>query len=208
MGKSNKVKETAYEKELATIYKEQWDYYETNIVPVENQVIDDAKASNDGSVYQGISDDANLGYQRSFAQSADNAATNMAANGIDPSSGKFKQTLSSMSDNEASVSSDAIARSQVAGQERFIDKTSNVMAMGQGQAQESVASLNDIAINSQRKAISDASNASQSKADTLSAIGMAAGAYASNSLKKPDVSYSNTGTVNAGFNQNNDFRGK
>lgn len=208
MGKSNKVEETAYEKELAKVYKEQWDYYETNIVPVENQVIDEAKASNNESVYQGISDDVNLGYQRSFAQVNESTAENLAASGVDPSSGKFKDTISSLADIEGSVSADATARSEVAGQERYIDKMSNVMAMGQGEAQEAVSSLSDIAVNSQRKAINDASISQQNKNNTLGAIGMVGGAYASNSLNKPTVSYSNTGTIGAGFNDNNDFRGR
>jgi len=209
MGKSSStVKETAYEKELAAVYKEQWDYYEANIVPVENQVIGEAKASNDKSVYQGISDDVNLGYQRSFAEASGGTAENLAANGVDPSSGKFKSAISSLADIEGSVSADATARSEVAGQERYIDKMSNVMAMGQGEAQESVSSLSDIAAKSQSKAFNDASISQQNKNSTLGSIGAVAGAYASNSLNSPAVTYSNTGTVGAGFNDNNDFRGR
>lgn len=187
MGGGDKVEETAYEKELAKVYGEQWDYYEKNIVPVENQVIDDATTSNDASVYQGISDDTNLGYQKSFSDTSKQTLNNMSANGIDPSSGKAKGAISSLSDIEASVKADATSRSEIAGQERYIDKMSNVMAMGQGEAQESVASLNDIAVNSQQKAASDASISAQNKANIHSAVGAVGGAYASHKLSTPKV---------------------
>ena len=151
-GGGGEIEETEYEKELGKIYAEQWDYYKQNIVPVENQVIDDAKSSNDAITYQNIADDVNLGYRRSFAETSQNAANSMAANGVNPNSGTFKSGISKLSDIEASTTADATTRSQIAGQERYIDKMSNVMAMGQGEAQDSVASLNDIAVSSQRKA--------------------------------------------------------
>ena len=210
MGKSNKIEETEYEKELAAVYKEQWDYYQDSVVPVENQVIEDAKASNDSSVYQNINDDTNLAYQRSFSGASKNSAENLSAKGVDPSSGKFKGTISSLADMEGTVSADAKSRSEVAGQERYIDKLSNVMAMGQGQAQESVATLSDIAVNSQRKAINDASISAQNKANTLSAVGAVGGAYASHSLNGSKSPAANNGGsdynyVNATNNTSDNF---
>jgi len=188
MGGDDKVEETAYEKELAKVYSEQWDYYENNIIPIENQVIDEANSSNDDSIYQGISDDVNLGYQKSFSQTRKQTLDNLAAQGVDPSSGKGKGAISSLADIEASVKSDATSRSEVAGQERYIDKMSNVMAMGQGQSQEAVASLNDIAVQSQRKASSDASISAQNKANIHSAVGAVGGAYTSHKLNTPKKS--------------------
>ncbi len=182
MSKSDKVEETEYEKELAKVYGEQWEYYEENLVPVENKVINEAKTSNDGSVYQGISDDVNLGYQKSFSQTGKKTLNNMASNGIDPSSGKAKEAVGSLADMEASVKADATTRSEIAGQERHIDKMSNVMAMGQGEAQQAVSSLNDIAVSSQRKASSDAFIAAKDKANIHSTVGAIAGGYASHAM--------------------------
>ena len=189
MGGSDSVKETEYEKELAKVYAEQWEYYEQNIIPVENDVITDAKSSNDTSVYQNISDNTHLGYQKSFSEAGNKAANNLAASGVDPSSGKFKNKMSSLADMEASVSSDAKSRSQLAGQERHIDKMSNIMAMGQGQSQESVASLNDIAVKSQQKASVDASISSQNRSNTLGAVGAIGGAVASGYMDSTDTDF-------------------
>lgn len=196
MGGSDKVKETEYEKELAKVYAEQWDYYETNIIPVENKVIDDAKTSNDASVYQGISDDTNLGYQKSFSEAGKQTLGSLASQGVDPSSGKAKGAVKSLSDIEGSVKADATSRSEVAGQERYIDKMSNVMATGQGEAQEAVASLSDIAVNSQRKAASDASISANNKANAHSALGAIGGAYASNAMSTPSTLSSAEGSAN------------
>lgn len=196
MSKSGKVEETEYEKELAKVYSEQWDYYEKNIIPVENKVINEAKESNDDSIYQGISDDVNLGYQKSFSESGKQTLNNLAAQGVDPSSGKGKGAVGSLADIEASVKADATTRSEIAGQERHIDKMSNVMAMGQGQAQEAVSSLNDIAVSSQRKAASDASIASKDKANIHSAVGAVGGAYASHSMKPSSTMTPAEGSAN------------
>ena len=158
MGKSNEVKETEYEKELAKVYAEEWGLYQEKIVPFENMVIDDAKQSNDESVYGDIAENTNLGYKKSFSEASNNTLANMEAGGINPNSGKFKQGLSDIADGEASVTSDAITRAQVAGQERYIGKMSNIMAMGQGQSQQATATLSDIAYGSQQKAFNDARN--------------------------------------------------
>lgn len=185
MGKSNKVEETAYEKELAKVYSEQWEVYQKDIVPIENQVIDEAKASNDDTVYQDIADNTNLGYQKAFGGAGENTLKAMTSHGIDPSSGKAKGLLSDLNDEQASVSADAKARGQLDGQERHIDKMSNVMAMGQGEAKEAVSSLNDIAANSQKKAFSDASISAKNKNNLLSTVGAVGGAVTSHSLSKP-----------------------
>lgn len=179
MGGSTDVKETEYEKELAKVYAEEWGYYQENIVPFENQVIEDAKQANDESVYDDISENTNLGYKKSFSEASNNALSSMEASGINPNSGKFKNVVSDMADSEASVTSDAKSRSQVSGQERYTGKMANVMAMGQGQSQEATATLSDIASSSQQKAFNDASNSRQQSDSILGAAGAIAGAAGS-----------------------------
>jgi hypothetical protein len=188
MGGPDEVEETEYEKQLAGVYKEQWNYYQDKVVPIENKVITDAKNSNDDSVYQKISDNTNLGYQRSFNAAGKTTLDNLTSQGVDPSSGKAKSAISKLSDVEASVSTDAKARSEIAGQERYIDKMSNVMAMGQGQEQEATASLSDIAVGAQQKAANDASISTQNRNNTLGAVGLAAGAYGRSVLQDAETS--------------------
>ena len=206
MGGSDKVKETEYEKELAKVYGEQFAYYQENIIPVENRVMAEAKASNDGSIYHGISEDVNLGYEKSFGEAGKKTLSNLASQGVDPSSGKSREAIGSLANVGASVKADATSRAQISGQERYIDKSSNIMAMGQGQSQNAVSSLNDIAVNSQRKANSDASIASQNKYNIHSAIGGIGGAYASNSFSAPSSTDANPDRVFSGnpVNQSND----
>ena len=198
MGGNDKVKETEYEKELANVYKEQWAIYQKDVVPMENIVIGDAKASNDKSVYDEISGDVNLGYQKAFSKAGEQTLDNLAASGVDPSSGKAKGLLSDMSDEQASVSADAASRAQNDGQERYIDKMSNVMAMGQGESQQAVSSLNDIAVNSQKRAFTDASISAQNKNNVLSTVGAVGGAYTSHSMNDSSSKESNSLEVLAG----------
>lgn len=204
MGKSSEIKETEYEKELAKVYAEEWGLYQEKIVPFENIVINDAQKANDKAVYDDIAENANLGYKKSFTEAKNNTLSSMQANGVNPNSGKFKQTLSDISDNEASVTSDATARSQVAGQERYIGKMANVMAMGQGQSQEATATLSDIAQSSQRKAFNDAANSRAQSDSIIGAAGALAGAAGSYYKNKPDININdaNTITYNATNNTN------
>lgn len=207
MGKSSgDIKETEYEKELAKVYAEEWGYYQESIVPFENMVIDDAKQANDASVYDDIAENTNLGYKKSFSEGTNNTLASMESSGINPNSGKFKQGLSDITDNEASVTSDAKSRSQVAGQERYTGLMSNVMAMGQGQSQEATATLSDIAVSSQKKAINDASNSRKNTDSVLGAAGALAGAagsyYSNNKMPEIDVKDTNVITYNATNNTN------
>jgi len=204
MGKSSEIKETEYEKELAKVYAEEWGLYQEKIVPFENIVINDAQKANDKAVYDDIAENTNLGYKKSFTEAKNNTLSSMQANGVNPNSGKFKQTLSDISNNEASVTSDATARSQVAGQERYIGQMSNVMAMGQGQSQEATATLSDIAQSSQRKAFNDAANSRAQSDSIIGAAGALAGAAGSYYKNKPDININdaNTITYNATNNTN------
>lgn len=204
MGGSTDVKETEYEKELAKVYAEEWQLYQDEIVPFENIVIQDAKDANDKAVYDDIAESTNLGYKKSFSEAKGNTLASLSASGVNPNSGKFKQTLGDISDSEASVTSDATARSQVAGQERFTGKMSNVMAMGQGQSQEATATLSDIAQSSQRKAFNDAANSRAQSDSLVGAAGAIAGAAGSYYKNKPniDINDANTITYNATNNTN------
>ncbi len=204
MGKSSDVKETDYEKELARVYGEEWELYQDKIVPFETIVIQDAQDANDKAVYDDIAENTNLGYKKSFSEAKSNTLSSLKSSGVNPNSGKFKQTLGDISDSEASVTSDATARSQVAGQERYTDKMSNVMAMGQGQSQEATATLSDIAQSSQQKAFNDASISQQQSDNVLGAAGALAGAAGSYYKNKPDIDVNdaNTITYNATNNTN------
>lgn len=199
MGKSGgEVKETEYEKELAKVYAEEWGLYQDTIVPFENIVIDEAKQANDASVYDDIAENTNLGYKKSFSEVTKNSVDNMAASGINPNSGKFKSVVSDIADNEASVTSDATSRSQVAGQERYTGKMANVMAMGQGQSQEATATLSDIANSSQQKAFNDASISRQNTDSVLGAAGALAGAAGSYYSNSASSALSSMDDINAG----------
>lgn len=204
MGGSTDVKETEYEKELAKVYAEEWQLYQDEMVPFENIVIQDAQDANDKAVYDDIAENTNLGYKKSFTEAKNNTLASMQANGVNPNSGKFKQTLGDISNNEASVTSDATARSQVAGQERYIGQMSNVMAMGQGQSQEATATLSDIAQSSQRKAFNDASISQQQSDNWAGLAGATLGAAGSYYKNKPDIDINdaNTITYNATNNTN------
>jgi hypothetical protein len=207
MNSSNEVEETAYEKELAKVMGEEWEYYKTNIVPIENQVISEALSSNDESVYNEISKNTNLATTTSNSKSLAAVESNLQSSGVDPSSGKYKETTQKLSDLNAINSAKSQTSSEVQGQNRYIDKLSNVVSMGQGEATESVSSLNDLAEDSQRQAASDSSINQQEVNNINGAIGAVGGAVVSNKLNTP--SSETLGSSSEGYSGEfmNDFNG-
>ena len=196
MGSDDKVKETEQEKAFAQVFLEQQQAFEDVGIPAQDRVIADANESNDASVYQNVANDANLSYQKSFSDSGKSLTSNMAASGIDPSSGKFKGNVSSLADMEATKLADSTSRGQIDAQDRYTSKLSNVVAMGQGEAQQSVATLSDIAQGSQQQAFSDASASAASKNNTLGAIGAVGGAAASYASSAPTTLSAAEGSAN------------
>ena len=181
---SGKVEETEYEKELAKVLSEEWQYYQTNLVPVESQVIEDAKASNNQSVYDEISKNSNLAVQKNSTEQNKQVSDALTTAGVDPSSGKYSSTMNKLSDLNASKSADVQSTTEQAGQRRHIDTLSNVVATGQGEATQAVSSLSDLASDAQKSAQVDAQITQQGKDDVMGAVGAAGGAYLSHSRTK------------------------
>lgn len=204
-GTTNEVKETEYEKELAKVMGEEWDYYKTNIVPIENQVIAEATDSNKNEVYNEISKNTNLATTVNNSKSLADVETSLQASGIDPSSGKYTETTQKLSDLNAVDSAKAQTTSEIQGQNRYIDKLSNVVSMGQGEATGAVSSLNDLASDSQRQAANQMAINQQEANNINGAIGAIGGAVVSNNLNTSNSNSVNQDIKNLASNPNSGF---
>lgn len=168
-GGSNKVKETAHEKELARIATEQWHRYETTFKPLEDEWIASitGDTGNDKANIAGTVA-GNIGTQYDEAQAQSDRAD--LADGMNVGSGTFKRGMSRAEDTGK-----ALSRANVGVDAHQTGQIANAINVGRGQAAEAQGSMADVA----RGAVSDTIKSSTNKylrqQDTNAAIGTTAG---------------------------------
>ncbi|EKO3632414.1 hypothetical protein M3894_002944 [Vibrio metschnikovii] len=175
-GKKDKVKETPQEKAQAEIANKQWELYKNELRPLEDNFIQRVDGLNSKNSMDRAKASADLNYNQAFSQARDEAATGMAAAGVDPSSGKFKQTMSDITQDQALGQADTVNRAQSSQQDKYIAGLSDVAAIGMGQQATAMAGLADVASLSQNKAANDAYNSFNRRSANQQFVGTVGGA--------------------------------
>lgn len=175
-GGSSEQKETSYEKAAAEVANKQWSLYQNELSQYEDTFIQRVGNYNSDSNMANVKSDAALSYASAYSDTREQLANNMAASGIDPSSGKFKETMADTVTDQAINQADTINRAQSSEQDRYIAGLSDVVSIGQGQKAEAMAGLSDVANMSASKAASDAQNDFNNRAANQQLAGAVAGA--------------------------------
>jgi hypothetical protein len=155
-GSDNEVKETAQEREIATISKEQWNQYQTRFKPFEDEWISNIKTDAGdqelmaGQVASGVSDeyDKQAGAEQQQQFSA----------GMDPSSGAYKAAMSGLSRDRGADTGKAQAIAGQAVDDQTYQGLQQAISMGRGQAAEATRDMTTLAYDATGKAISDRKN--------------------------------------------------
>ena len=186
MGKgSSSVKETSAEKAAAGVAKEQWDLYKNELSQYEDIFMDKVDDLNNESEYGKVAGTAALGSAQAFGEARQGLADNMAAGGVDPTSGKYQSAMDSLETNQALSQTDNTNRAQSSQQDKYVAGLKDVVSIGAGEKAEALAGYNSIANNSLSKAVNDA-QVSQSNSDAMSgAVGTAAGMGLSHYMNMP-----------------------
>lgn len=182
-GGSNEIEETAAQKAAAEVAKKQWDLYNNELKGFEDTFMQRVDSFNSDSNMDAVKQDTDLAYAKNFSEAKNQAATDMAAQGIDPSSAKFGETLSKMTSDQVVQQADTVNRAQTAEQDKHVAGLQDVVALGMGQKSEALAGMGDVADASLRKATQDAQDAFNKRAATQQLIGSAAGAAGSAYLR-------------------------
>lgn len=168
-GGDGEIKETAHEKELARIATEQWERFETELKPFEDEMI--AKiGQNMPAAQENIRGRvaSQVGSQYDEAQSKSDEAA--LARGTDVSSGTFKRSLSR---------GDAVGKGMATGNmlvnQKEVSDLSNAISMGRGQAAQAQSSITELAGDATNKAINDSTLDYRDRKDTSVALGTGAG---------------------------------
>ncbi|MDW6094062.1 hypothetical protein SBX64_16100 [Vibrio rhizosphaerae] len=173
---SNEIKETSYEKAAADVANQQWSIYQNELSQYENSFIERVGNYNSDSNMSDTKSDADLAYNSAYSQNRDNTALSLAASGVDPSSGKFKQTQADITTDQAVSQANTVNRAQSSEQDKYVAGLSDVVAMGTGQKATALQGLSDVATMSANQAASDAQSSFNTRSANTQAVGAVAGA--------------------------------
>lgn len=184
-GGDNKVKETEAERAAAEVAMKQWDLYQTDLKGFEEGFIQRVDNMNSDANMAEAKEAVDLGYNKSYSEARSQSAENLAASGVDPSSGKFQGTLRELTTEQAIKQGDTVNRTQVGEQDKHIAGLQDVTAIGMGQKAEAMAGMGDTAALSLRKATQDAYSDFNRSSANQQLAGALAGAGANYAMHKP-----------------------
>ncbi|CQD36011.1 hypothetical protein [Yersinia mollaretii] len=172
---STEIKETSQELAAAEIAGKQWTLYQNELKPMENLFISKVDSMNNASKYDDAAGTVNLGYQQEFGKARQQAATELAAGGVDPSSGKFQGTLQTLQSDQVAGQIDTTNRAQTSQQDKYVAGLQDVVAMGAGQKADALSGYSNIASQSLNKATSDAQKSLSDRQAIGQLVGTAGG---------------------------------
>ncbi|WP_145543902.1 hypothetical protein [Yersinia frederiksenii] len=174
-GGSTEIKETSQELAAAEIAGKQWALYESDLKPMENLFMTKVDNMNNESKYDDAAGTVNLGYQQEFGKAKQQAATELSAGGVDPSSGKFQGTLQTLQSDQVAGQIDTTNRAQTSQQDKYVAGLQDVVAMGAGQKADALSGYSNIASQSLNKATSDAQRSLSDRQAVGQLVGAAGG---------------------------------
>lgn len=174
-GGSTEIKETSQELAAAEIAGKQWTLYQNELKPMENLFMTKVDNMNNASKYDDAAGTVNLGYQQEFGKASQQAATELAASGVDPSSGKFQGTLQTLQSDQVAGQIDTTNRAQTSQQDKYVAGLQDVVAMGAGQKADALSGYSNIASQSLSKATGDAQKSLSDRQAVGQLVGAAGG---------------------------------
>ncbi|EHA1065458.1 hypothetical protein I8Y05_000512 [Aeromonas hydrophila] len=187
-GGSNEIKETEAQKAAAGVAMEQWNLYKNDLQQYEDIFMDKVDDLNSDREYDKLSGTAALGTAQAFGEARSGLADDLAAGGVDPTSGKYQAAMEGLETDQALSQTDTTNRAQSSQQDKYVAGLKDVVSIGAGQKAESLAGMGDVANSSLRKAVIDAQSSFKDKQATAGLVGTLAGgatAYGLGQLKPP-----------------------
>ena len=174
-GGSNEIQETEAQRALAEVSSQQWSIYKNELSQFENMFIKKVDDLNSQNEHDKLAGAALVGTGQAFGEVREKTADNMAASGIDPTSGRYQEAMRDLETEQALSQTDTTNRAQTSQQDKYVAGLKDVVAMGSGQKAEALSGFGDIAANSLQKAAGDAYRNWNDKQALMGGIGTVAG---------------------------------
>ncbi|HHQ4759674.1 hypothetical protein BTN33_22425 [Aeromonas veronii] len=183
-GGSNEIKETEAQKAAAAVALDQWKIYKNDLQQYEDLFMDKADELNLEPEYDNIAGTSALGTAQGFGEARSELSVSLAAQGVDPMSGRYQAQMNELETEQALSQTDTSNRAQSSQQDRYVAGLKDVVSIGAGQKAEALAGMDDLANTSLRKAAHDAQTSFQNKMATAGLVGTMAGAGTAYGLKE------------------------
>jgi hypothetical protein len=157
-GGSTDVPETAAERALAEVSAKEWQDYQENFVPLENQYMERVNEYGDIQKQQQIGNQAASQVMTGLSGANNQMQQQQFSQGLDPTSGGFKTKSLALNKAIQKTKANAQAQGQFAGENAYIQGLGNIVAMGNNQQTTAMGSMGDLARQSTTNAINDSRN--------------------------------------------------
>lgn len=177
-------KQSPEEKALGELSIERWNDYQSRFRPVEDQFIKDVQITD--SDYSQARGQASTAVQQSFDNAEKGLTTNLMMKGHDPSSNSFVDAVDDISLDRGLSMGAALNETNNAVDEKHVKGLQTVVAMGQGQATDSMKGLSDIAYDATRDSLNRAQTSFDQQSAGRQLVGQAMGLGTSAYLNSKD----------------------
>ena len=144
-GGDNKIEETEEQRELQKIAAEQWNDYQINMIPLENEYIKDVFNLRSPEMMEKARAFTMSSMSPEYQQLDNEATAVLNERGFDPSSQGYIERSKSLSEAQARGIGGGLTRTNMEQQDRAYRGLENVMKMGSGQQGEALTGLTEIA---------------------------------------------------------------
>lgn len=180
MGGPDGVEETEYEKEMANIAKEKWQLSKDTLRPLEDMMIADVSKGVTEEQRAKVSGITGAQHQKQFGEATEKTSKTLAASGVDPTSGKYQESLSDISRAGGKSRAASEVEGEAGLQSGRLAEEMNLLRVGAGEATKAQAGMTDVAMRSSQKARQEAQLAyeeNQGLRELAGTIGGAAATY-------------------------------
>ncbi len=192
-GDDPEVEQTPEERELAQIAREKWQYYGEQFAPLENEYMQRVSEYGQPSQEREVVGQAAQGIQTGIDEQTDKAVSNLTASGIDPSSGKFSNTLGALAGQQGQTAGSAMNKANLGLQQQELVGMQNLVSLGQGKSTSAQAGLSEGAQQSTSEAIRESVNEWKQSQAMENLVGQGIGMAASYGMNKFGPNNNNNG---------------
>jgi len=172
-GGSVSVEETEAEEAQAEVAESMWELYQQKLAPYEDVFIQDVNKMNNPLAYTKAAGDTNMSYSSQFSDARDNAENSLTSSGINPNSGKFGSTQSSLTRQQAFQQNDAMNQAQSSQADQYTSGLEDALAIGSGESATNMQALDSLSSAANKSAISDAQSAEKAALSSPDAMSLA-----------------------------------
>ncbi|WP_163557596.1 hypothetical protein [Halomonas sp. NO4] len=175
-GGDNTVEDTPEQRYLAQVAAEKWNFAQRELAPLEDEYMEQVAGMTDPDRMAYIRGRTMQSQQQAASDLRGEAAGQLGEAGIDPTSGRYQDTMGGLSLDAAEAGGETLGRAQFEQENQQIQGLQNITAIGQGQAgqaQQGLAGVADVAAADARDTASQRFNR---RSANLQLLGQVAGA--------------------------------